>query len=239
MNQPTPPSQEKTQVQETGLVEWFTDEFVPRFGKQSLYVLAGVILVAGAVMYFNNSREAQQVKENKELGQAFAYLSHDQNDSAEAFLADFVKQSHSRLVQDKANLMLGSVRYSLGKYDEAIQAYGQVTPADKDRALVSSGALHGLASSHMQKKDYAKAAELLESFLARFMRKTGNPAEKVEGREVADLSPAAPNALWKLALCHRELKQMDKSKAAAEKLIRIYPETREAFEAKRFLAQIP
>src|SRR5690606_29178267 len=98
---------------------------------------------------------------------------------------------------------------------------------------------HGLASSHIQKKDYARAAEYLESFVSRFGRKTGNPAENLVGKEVVDLAPSVPNALWKLALSYRELKNADKAKSAAEKLVKVYPESREAYEAKRLLAQLP
>jgi TolA-binding protein len=239
MNLPKPPSTEKTPAQESGLVEWFLDEFVPRYGKQSLYVLVALALVIGGAFYLNNSRENQSTRENKELGQAFVYLSQDKADSAEAFLSGFLKASHSRPVQDKANLMLGSVFYGKGKYDDAIKAYEAVDLTSTKRALISSGALHGLAASYIQKKDYTKASELLETFVSRFMKKTGNPSEKVEGKEVADLSPVVPNALWKLALSYNELKNTEKAKATAQKLIKVYPESKEAFDATRFLAGLP
>lgn len=233
------PTTENPPSQENGFAAWFLDEFVPRYGKQALYVVGGILVVAAVAFWFKGSREQSQARENKELGQAYVYLSEDKADSAEAFLAAFVQKSHSRDVQDKANLMLGKVYYGKGKYDEAIKAYGAVTPGDKDRPLVSSGAQHGLASSYIQKKDYAKAAEILARFVDTFGRRTGNPEEKIAGQEVVDLSPAVPNALWKLALCYKELKDTAKAKAAAEKLVKIYPDSREAYEATRFLAQLP
>jgi TolA-binding protein len=239
MNSPKAPSTENPPAQETGLVEWFLDEFIPRFGKQSLYVLGALAIVVGGSFYLNNSRDAQTARENKELGQAYVFISQERPDSAEAFLTQFLKSSHSRLVQDKANLLLGTVLYGKGKYDDAIKAFGAVDLSSSKHALISSGALHGLAASYIEKKDYAKAAELLETFVSRFMRKSGKPSEKVEGKEVADLSPAVPNALWKLALCYHELKNEDKAKATADKLIKIYPESKEAFDATRLLAQLP
>lgn len=234
-----PPPTEKPPVEENGLVLWFLDDFVPRYGKQALYVLGGVLLVVLGALYFKGSRESRQAEENKELGQAYTYYAEDKADSAEAFLSAFVRKSHSRLVQDKANLMLGKIYYSKGRYDDAIKAYGAVDHGAKDRPLVASGALHGLASSYIQKKDYAKAAESLEKFVATFMRKTGDPKEKIAGNEVVDLSPVVPNALWKLTLCYRELKDAAKAKATAEKLVKVYPESREAYDATRLLAQIP
>ena len=233
------PTADQAPDTEAGLAEWFMDDFWPKFGKQASYVLVGVaVIVAGAVWY-NGDRVVQQSKENKELGPAYVYYSEDKNDSAQAFLTSFLKSSHSRLVTDKANLMLGQIAYANGKYDDAIKAFSQVDLANTDHPLISSGAMHGLASSYIQNKNYALAAETLEKFVSRFGRRSGSPSEKVAGKEVTDLSPAVPNALWKLALSYRELKDTEKSKSTAKKLVSVYPESKEAFDATRLLAQLP
>lgn len=233
------PATEQPPVRENGITEWFMDEFVPRFGKQALMALGGVAVVVAGIVWFQGSRDASEARENKELGPAYVYYSQDKLDSALAFLSGFVQRSHSRSVQDKANLMLGKIHYAQGRYDEAIKAYSAVDHGAKDRPLVASGALHGLASSHIQKKDYAKAAGLLEQFVSDFGRRKGNPEERIAGKEIVDLSPVVPNALWKLALCYKEMKDTAKAKAAAEKLVKIYPESREAYDANKLLAQLP
>jgi TolA-binding protein len=234
-----PTDKPEAKEQEAGLVEWFLIDFWPRFGKQTLYVLGGIAIIVSASVWYNNDHIASQARENKELGPAYIYYSEDKLDSAEAFLNAFIKTGHSSLVQDKANLMLGQILYAKGRYDDAIAAYGRVDLSGSAHGLISSGALHGLGASYIQKKDYAKAAENLEKFVSKFQRRTGAPTEKVEGKEVADLSPAVPNALWKLTLCYRELKDSAKEKAIAEKLVKVYPESKEAFDATRLLAQIP
>lgn len=230
---------EKPPVHENGFVEWFLDDFVPRFGKHALIALAGVLVLVVGFVWFKGSRTASEARENKELGPAYVYFAEDKLDSALAFLTPFVQRSHSRAVQDKANLLLGKIHYAQGRYDEAIKAYGAVDHGAKDRPLIASGALHGLASSHIQKQDYAKAAELLEKFVADFGRRKGKPEEKIAGKEIVDLSPVVPNALWKLALCYQQMKETAKAKATAEKLVKIYPESREAYDANRLLAQLP
>jgi TolA-binding protein len=232
-------STEKAPDQESGIVEWFLVDFWPRFGKQTLYALVGIAVVVAGIFWYTGNREASEAKENKELGQAYIYYSEDKLDSAEAFLNSFVKSSHSRLVQDKANLMLGQIQFNKGKYDEAIRIFSQVDLTNTKQPLVSSGAMHGLASSYIQNKNYPLAAETLEKFVSTFGKRSASPSEKVAGKEVADLSPAVPNALWKLALVYRELKNADKEKATASKLVAIYPESRESFDATRLLAQIP
>jgi TolA-binding protein len=90
----------------------------------------------------------------------------------------------------------------------------------------------------MQKKDYAKAVEVLNDLMARFMRRTGDPAENLAGQEVLDLSPSLPNVLWKQALCYRELNQPEKAKAAVEKLRKAYPDSREAQDGLKLLAML-
>jgi TolA-binding protein len=229
----------KTSDKESGLVEWFMDDFWPRFGKQTSYVLLGIAVIIAISVWYNNDRLKSQANENKELGKAYIYMSEDKLDSAEAFLSGFVKTSHSRLVQDKANLMLGQILYGKGKYDDAIKAFSQVDADNTKQPLIASGALHGLAGAYIQNKNYPSAADALEKLVSRFGKRTGKPEEKVAGHEKVDLAPSVPNALWKLALVYREQKQTDKMKAAAKKLVDIYPDSRESFDAVRLLAQTP
>jgi TolA-binding protein len=230
---------EKPQDQGAGLFEWFMVDFWPRFGIQTVYLLAGVAVVVSAGVWFNNDRLASQANENKLLGPAYILYSEDKLDSAEVVLNALIKSGHTSLVQAKANLMLGQILYTKGKYDEAIKAFGSVDLSGSSQSLIASGALHGLASSQIQKKDYAGAAENLEKFVSKYQKRTGAPTEKVEGKEVSDLSPVVPNALWKLTLAYRELKNVEKEKSTAEKLVKIYPESKEAFDATRLLAQLP
>ena len=229
----------KAPDKESGLVEWFFDDFWPRFGKQTSYVLLGIAVVIAAGVWWNNDRVQSQAKENKELGKAYIAFSEDKYDEAQSFLNSFLKGSHSRLVQDKARLMLGQIDYVQTKYDEGIKVFSQIDMSNTNQPLISSGALHGLASCYIQNKNYALAAETLEKLVSQFGKRTGNPEEKVAGHEKADLAPSVPNALWKLALCYRELKNTEKEKAAAQRLVKTYPESRESFDATRLLAQIP
>ena len=229
----------KAPDKESGLVEWFFDDFWPRFGKQTSYVVLAIAVVIAAGVWWNGDRLQSQAKENKELGKAYITFSEDKYDSAESFLNSFLKASHSRLVQDKAHLMLGQVQYAKAKYDDAIKSFSQVDLSNTSQPLVSSGALHGLASCYIQNKNYALATETLEKLVSQFGKRTGNPEEQVAGHEKVDLAPSVPNALWKLTLCYRELKNTEKEKATAQKLVKAYPESRESFDATRLLAQIP
>ncbi len=221
-----------------GLVEWFTDEFIPQYGKIAAIGAIVLAIAIGALIYTFNSREGRALAENRELGQAYVLLNENRSDEAQAYLTGLVQRSKSNLVNAKANLMLGEIHFERGRYDEAIAAYSQVNLRGEAHSLLMSGALHGIAASHIQKQEFDKAIETLERFITQFKRKTGNPADRSAGREPADLSPVVPNALWKLALSYREVGNPEKARATAETLKKVYPNSREGYDATRFLAQI-
>jgi TolA-binding protein len=223
---------------ESSLVEWFTDDIYPRYAKQ-IWV-AGGTLIAAVLVYFiwTATAENRALEANRDLGASYVLLADERFPEAEKSLTDYLRKGPSGLARDKAYLFLGKAYYRQEKYDQALEAYGMVGEGKEATALIRSGALHGIAASLMQKRDYAQAAARLEEFVARAMRRTGHPSEDIAGQEVQDLSPSVPNALWKLALCYRELKQPEKAKAAVEKLRRAYPASREAQDGERLLATL-
>lgn len=234
----TKPQQGDDGIAEDRLTEWFMDVFVPQYGKQAGILIATVAI--GLMVWFSYRGMTNKTEHtsNRMLGQAYVFLAQDKLDSAAATLTNVLQSGPGGIAEAKANLLLGNVRYAQARYDEAIKAYSVVNVSSTKYPLIASGALHGLAASTMEKKDYTKAAEYLEQFVHDFGRRSGHPEEKLEGQEVVDPTPAMPNALWKLALCYRELKDNAKAKATAEKLVKIYPETREGAEAAKLLAQL-
>jgi TolA-binding protein len=235
----TPKATEAVEVVEDDrLSEWFTDVFVPQYGKQAGMALAAVAVAMIAWFSWNGIQEKSAQTSNRQLGKAYVYLTQNRLDSASAALLDVLHEGPGGLAEAKANLLLGKVRYGQARYDEALKAYEAVTVSSSSYPLVASGALHGMAACYMQKKDYTKAAAALETFVSDFGKRTGDPEEKLADKEVADPTPVMPNALWKLTLCYRELKNNEKAKATAEKLSRIYPASREGGDALRLLAQL-
>jgi TolA-binding protein len=159
-------------------------------------------------------------------------------DSAEFFLKSFVDGSHKQIVLSKAYLLLGNAQYSQQKYQEAIDSYQMVKGSPDKHSLLTSGALHGLAASYMQLKEYPKAIELLEEFVDTYMKRTGSLEDRSSNREPQDLSPAVPNVLWKLALCYKFIDQPEKAKLMCQKLVNTYKDTDEAAKAERLLLTI-
>jgi len=212
----------------------FVDDFYPRYAREIWIALAVVVVAVVGYFGWTWSRDRAEAKANVELGEAYVLL-REGNPAAEASLTAFLGGNPSGLAADKANLYLGKLYYQQQRYDEAAAAYAKVGKTSK-APLIHSGALHGHAAALMQKGDYAGAAALLEELVDTYGKRTGKPEESLEDEQVADLSPAVPNALFKLALCYREAGQNDKAKAAAEKLVRIYPDTREGRDGAQLLA---
>lgn len=203
-------------------------------------VTVAVLIVAVVVGWFAWSamQEKRAAEDNRKLGAAYVLLRGDDAAAAEQALRTFLAGNPSGLARDKANLYLGKLLYRQERYDEALAAYEQVNASGKKLALLRAGALHGRAAVHMQRTEYARAAELLEELVKSYGARTGDPREDLAGSEVLDFSPNVPNALWKLALCRRELGETAKAREAAERLTRAYPGTREAQDAARLLATL-
>jgi TolA-binding protein len=213
----------------------FSEDFWFRYSRQ--IVIALIVIVAAAAGWFGWKHLRAQAEEadNKRLGTVYILL-HDQNlPAAEQALVAFLAENPSGLARDKANLLLGKAYYGQQRYDEALAAYGKVGKGGKSTALLHAGALHGTAAAHMQKAEYAQAVEALDQLVAAYGGRTGDPEENLAGSEAVDFAPSVPNALWKLALCHRELGQAEQAKAAAERLIKAYPGSREARDAEKLL----
>jgi TolA-binding protein len=214
----------------------FSEDLWFRYTKQILVAVVAIVVVAAVWLGMSSVRKQQAEADNKRLGDIYVLLREENLPAAEQAIVTFLAENPSGLAADKANLFLGKVYYSQQRYDEALTAYGAVKKRGKSVALLHAGALHGLAAAHMQKGQYAEAVKALDELVAAYGARTGDPKENLAGEEIVDFSPNVPNALWKLALCHRELGQTAQAKAAAERLVKAHPGTREAADAAKLLA---
>ncbi len=214
------------------MADIFTPDFLTIYGKK---IGIGVLLLAlaiSALIYYKGTRNKQAEEDHKSLGLAMMYMSKNELDSAQMALESFFAENHSGISQAKANLLMGKTYYLQQKYAEALASYQKISLSPKDYFIITSGADHGIASCYIQLGDYAKAEEALQNFLSTYMRK--NESNFFDSK-VQDLSPAVPNALWKLALCQNQLGKKEEAKASANKLINLYSGSDDAAKAQKFL----
>jgi TolA-binding protein len=217
--------------------ELFGSDILSKYGWK---VAAGLLIAIFGITYLltqGQRTENRAVEDNKALGQVYVFLKSNQLDSARFFLESYIAGEYGKSAISKANLLLGNVFYQKEDYAAAVEAYSKVSQS-MNFPLIASGGLYGAAASHMQLKQYSEAAELLEELITQFGRETGNPEKISKGTEEMDLSPAVPNALWKLALCYQQLQQVEQVKQTCEKLVRIYGKTEEGRKASRLLVTL-
>lgn len=214
----------------------FSEDLWFRYMKQIIVAVVVIVLAVAVWVGMGSMRKQQAEADNKRLGDIYVLLREENLPAAEQALLVFLAEDPSGLARDKANLFLGKIYYAQQRYDEALTAYGAVKSGGKATALLHAGALHGRAAAHMQKGEYAEAIKALDELVSNYGARTGDPKENLAGEEVVDFAPNVPNALWKLALCHRELGQTSEAKAAAERLVKAYPGTREGADAAKLLA---
>jgi TolA-binding protein len=227
---------ENTQAPASGFsLSTFSEDLWIRYSRQ--IVIVAVALVLAVVAWFGWKAVSARAldADNKKLGSIYVLLREENLPAAEAALNSFLAGKPAGLAADKANLYLGKTYFLQQRYDEAIAAYGEVGDRGTKVGLLHAGALHGMAASHMQKAEYAQAVDLLKELVDTYGARTGAPEENLVGQEVGDFAPNIANALWKLALCQRELGLREDAKATAERLVRVYPASREAKDAEKLL----
>lgn len=219
------------------MLQSIRQDFFTRHGTKLLIAAAMVVgLVLFMVQQSSQSR-TEAVQLNEKLGAAFNYLYQNKTDSAAASLEAFIAESKG-LPLAKAALLLGNIKFQKGEFDVAATLYNRAISAGKDSELILSGAEHGLATVAIEQKDYGTAISRLESFVSKYGKRTGDLEDRLNQTEEVDPVVTVPDALWKLTLCYAEQQKPEQAKATAQRLLKVYGNSRQAINAKKFLATL-
>jgi len=214
-------------------------EFLPKHGIKIVAVLLVVVLAIFAGVQYQAKSKATSLLLNEDLGRAFNFIYDGKTDSANVALETLLAKSGlNNLQQAKAALLLGNLQLQKGQFDAAGVSFARSQSTAGSAVLIKSGAEHGLATVSIEKKDYTKAAEQLESFVKTYGKRTGDLEDRFAKTEPGDEITTVPDAMWKLTLVYAELQKNDQAKATAEKLVKIYGASRQAAMAKKFLGTL-
>ena len=213
-------------------------DFFVQHGTKVIVGLVIVLVIVAGVIQIRDSRLAAAAEQAEILGKGYAFLyANDKENALTEFEAQVNAGKLNGLALAKAALFAGNIKFEKADYDGAIALFNKSIDNAGSVALVRAAAIHGLASAKMEKGDYSAAAKLLEDFVKEFGKRTGDKEDRYQKEEPVDETPLVPDAMWKLALLHKELGSNGKAKTVAERLIEIYGDNRMyADKAKKFLA---
>ena len=213
-------------------------DFFVQHGTKVIVALIVVLAIVAGIIQIRDSRRAAAAEQAELLGKGYAFLYVNDKENA---LAEFESQINAGklngLALAKAALLAGNIKYEKADYDGAIALFQKSIDNAGSVALVRSAAIHGLASSKIEKGDFSAAAKLLEDFVKEFGKRTGDKEDRFQKEEPIDETPLVPDAMWKLVLLHNELGSAGKAKDVASRIVEVYGDNQQyADKAKKFLA---
>jgi len=221
------------------LLEYLKEDFFPKHGTK---VIIAVVLVAVAIFAVTQQMNVSAQKEAaqaEELGKALDYIYINKGDSALIALeTSFQNGSFKGLTLAKASLLAGNLHLQNKNLDSAEALYKTAISNAGGVEIISSAAEHGLAVIAMERQNYLEAISLLNAFIGKYGKRTGDLAKRYAKTEPADAAPTVPDALWKLALCYLETNDREHAKQTVQKLLKIYGDSSKAANAQKLLATL-
>ena len=219
--------------------EYLKDDFLPKHGTKVIIVAVLVAVAVFAVVQQKNvslQREAEQVEE---LGKALDYMYVGKGDSALIALdASLQNGSFKGLTLAKASLLAGNLHLQNKNLDGAEALYKSAVSSAGGVEIISSAAEHGIAVVAMERQNYPEAISLLNAFVSKYGKRTGDLAKRHAKTEPVDAVPTVPDAMWKLALCYLETGDKERAKQIAQRLLKIYGDSSKAANAQKLLATL-
>jgi len=219
--------------------EYLKADFWPQHGTKVLVVLVLVAVAVFAVVQHLDSSLRKESAMAEELGRVLDYMYVGKSDSAlAAFESSMQNGTLKGLPLAKAALLAGNIYLQNSRLDSAEILYKQAAKNASGVEIIASAAEHGLAVVAMERQNYPEAISLLNEFVKKYGKRTGDLAKRYAKTEPVDMVPTVPDAMWKLTLCYMETNDIEKAKQTANKLLKIYGDSPKAADASKLLATL-
>jgi len=220
-------------------MEFLKEDFFPKHGTKVVIALCIVAIGIFAIVQNLKSSSGKEMAMAEELGKGLNYMYAAKGDSAlMAFESAIQSGSLKGLPLAKAALLAGNLHLQNRNLDNAETLYRQAFSNASGVEIIASAAEHGLAVVAMEKQNYAEAISLLNAFVSKYGKRTGDLAKRYAKTEPVDKIPTVPDALWKLTLCYLETGDREKAAQTAEKILKIYGDSQKAAEVLKLLATL-
>ena len=235
-------SQQTTKAAPNSADNWFEyikEDFLPQHGTKVTVVIVIIAVAIFAIAQHFSSAGKKQSEMAEELGKGLNYIYIGKNDSALITLENSIQAGTlSGLPLAKATLLAGNIHMQNGNTDSAAALFKKTLSNASGVDIISSAAEHGLATVAMEKQNYSEAITLLNAFVKKWGKRTGDMKERATKTEPQDIVPTVPDALWKLTLCYLETGDKETAKQTAQKILKIYGDTPKAADASKLLATL-
>jgi tetratricopeptide (TPR) repeat protein len=197
-------SQKKQELREDPVLDFFlkVKQYAVRNANGISVAALAVVVVGGSIFVYSQMRKSGRDKARDAFGQAMIELN---NRHIEKAIEDF------RIVADnqrntpagaESALMLGSIFFNMGRYDEAIPWFETAVARKGEPEFVAGEALEGLAGCYEAKGDIPRALDYLEKALR---------DERVRYRHAA--------IRWKMALLNQKIKGTERAKSLCREIL--------------------
>jgi hypothetical protein len=237
MNVKTPNSNSNALNKTESLFEYLKEDFFPRHGTKVIIVLFIVVTAVFALIQQMSANAEKETAMAEELGKGLDYIYIGREDSALIALENAIQNGTLKgLPLAKATLLAGNLYLQNENLDSAEILYKLAISNAPKVEIISSAAEHGLAVVAMERQNYSEAISLLNEFVNKYGKRTGNLVKRYTKTEPVDKIPTVPDALWKLTLCYLETGDQENAKQTAEKLVTVYGDSQKAADASKLLA---
>jgi len=221
------------------LFEYLKEDFFPKHGTKVIIILFLVVTAVFAIIRQMGAAAEKETAMAEELGKGLDYMYMGKGDSALMAFENAIQGGNlNGLPLAKAALLAGNLYLQNENLDSAEILYKLTISNASKVEIISSAAEHGLAVVAMERQNYSEAISLLNEFVNKYGKRTGDLAKRYTKNEPVDKIPTVPDALWKLTLCYLETGDQEKAKQTAQKLLKIYGDSQKAADASKLLATL-
>jgi TolA-binding protein len=196
--------------------------FVRKHTTEAMAVAAAIVVVIAGLVLMGQNRAKSEKEAALMIGMAHAAYFNGDLTNAQTGYEEIVTKHGSSSSAREALVYLGNISFAQRKYDEALKNYNRAIKAGPN-SLIMSAAISGVAACYEQTGKMGEAGDKYLEICKKY------PKDQY----------LATSALLSAGRCFTAGNLNDKAKAAYQQLIKEYPGTSAATDAKSELAQLP
>jgi TolA-binding protein len=185
-----------------------------------LLAVGGVAVIIGVIIFFNYLKGQDEQNASEKLAQARVEYNKQSYTAAIPILEKLVSDYGGTKSAGLATIYLANAYMQAKDYANAEKYYQKYLDDVDNDPILSVSAAFGLAASHEERGDFAKAAKLYE-----------------EAAQQYDDSYRAPQLLMNAARCFKQAGQAEGARRTLQRLLDKYPKSGLVEEAKQLMAE--